>query len=169
MKRPRTITIVLYGVAAWLPACHSMQRDAGRSARSAFQSASQETAVNNAIIAQHTLFPYHFVANGSALDELGLYDLAVLTAHFIKYPGELNVRRGDATPELYSDRVNVVIELLSAGGVDTNRVATRDAPAGGDGRPAEQVLAIMEADRELRAAPAPTARRGGVGVTGAGS
>ena len=54
--------------------------------------------VENAIITQHTLYPYHFVTDGEELNELGQRDLMVLARHFKEHPGVLNIRQGDGTP-----------------------------------------------------------------------
>ncbi len=42
--------------------------------------------VENAIIAQHTLYPYHFVADGETLNDLGQRDFAVLARHYAEHP-----------------------------------------------------------------------------------
>ncbi len=50
--------------------------------------------VENAIVTQHTLYPYHFVTDGAGLNDLGQRDLMVLARHYKEQPGALNVRRG---------------------------------------------------------------------------
>lgn len=99
--------------------------------------------VDNAIIAQHTLSPYHFVAGGEELNELGLRDLSVLARHFTKHEGTLNVRRGETPPDLYEARVTYVMEELKKAGVDTGRMAIADGMPGGAGMPSERVVTIM--------------------------
>ncbi|MHC4271590.1 MAG: hypothetical protein ACYST2_04680, partial [Planctomycetota bacterium] len=42
-----------------------------------------DMAIENAIITQHTLYPYHFVQNGQELNELGFRDFGVLAGYFI--------------------------------------------------------------------------------------
>jgi hypothetical protein len=71
-----------------------------------------DTQIENAIISQHTLYPYHFVQNGAELNELGQRDLAVLAGHFMKYPGRLNIRRQNIPVQLYEARVNLVHKHL---------------------------------------------------------
>lgn len=102
------------------------------------------TAIENAIISQHTLFPYHFVQNSAELNELGQRDLAVLAGHFMKQPGILNIRRLDATPELYEARVNAVRERLQQAGINVERMSISDGMPGGSGMASERVLTILE-------------------------
>lgn len=100
--------------------------------------------VDNAVVAQHTLYPYHFVANGEELNELGQRDLSVLARHFAKHEGTLNVRRGETAPELYEARLTHVIEELKKAGVDTGRMVIADGMPGGDGMASERVVNILE-------------------------
>ncbi len=103
----------------------------------------RDAAIVNAVVAQHTLFPYHFVANGDQLNELGARDLAVLAAHFRAQPGALSVRRGAAPEELYAARVQTVRKMLADAGVDAARLTLHDAPAGGSGMSSERVVQIL--------------------------
>jgi len=103
-----------------------------------------DIAMQNAIISQHTLFPYHFVKNGSELNELGQRDLAVLTKHFMQYAGNLNVRRHNTPAELYEARVNVVRERMRKAGIDIERISISDDMPGGSGMASERILIILE-------------------------
>ena len=103
--------------------------------------------VQNAIISQHTLFPYHFVKNGVELNELGSRDLNVLAEHFLKYPGELNVRRGDISEDLYKARINFVIGKLRVAGVRSDQLSVSDGMPGGTGKLSEEILIIIEENR----------------------
>lgn len=103
-----------------------------------------DTAIENAIISQHTLFPYHFVQNGAELNELGQRDLAVLAGHFMKHPGILNIRRQDISAELYEARINTVRERLRQAGIDVERMSISDGMPGGSGMTSERVLTILE-------------------------
>jgi hypothetical protein len=104
----------------------------------------RNASLNNAIIAQHTLYPYHF-ANGSAqLNDLGQRDLNVLANHFRDTPGDLNVRRGDATETLYEARVKSVLDRLTVAGVAGGSVAVRDGLPGGEGIASERVIVILK-------------------------
>ncbi len=113
----------------------------------------QNTTINNAIIAQHTLFPYHFTPNGETLNELGLRDLAVLASHYRRYPGKLNIRRGNTDPAIYVARVRHALASLGDAGVDTNRIATYDGLPGGEGMTSEQVLIIRQRETEQASIP----------------
>ncbi|MHC4743967.1 MAG: hypothetical protein ACYS8Z_18775 [Planctomycetota bacterium] len=103
-----------------------------------------DMAMQNAIISQHTLYPYHFVNNGTELNELGKRDLSVLAWHFRENPGGLNVRRGGASEELYNGRIEKVGALLSDEGVDPERIGITDGLPGGPGMTSEKVLTILE-------------------------
>ncbi len=101
-------------------------------------------SVENAIIAQRTLYPYHFVADGEQLNELGQRDFAVLARHFKEHPGVLNIRQGQASPELYEARIAQILSGLNQAGVETDRMSISDAMPGGSGMPSEQVITILE-------------------------
>jgi len=103
-----------------------------------------DTAIENAIVSQHTLFPYHFIQNGAELNELGQRDIAVLAGHFMKHPGSLNIRRHDTAAELYEARVNTVRERLRQAGINVERMSISDGMPGGSGMASEKVLTILE-------------------------
>ena len=110
--------------------------------------------VENAILAQHTLYPYHFVADGDALNELGQRDFAVLARHFAEYPGLLNVRPGDGvSAELYQARVAYVTSRLKEAGVKPGRVSVSDGMPGGPGLRAEKVVTILQKGTDLSEKP----------------
>lgn len=101
-------------------------------------------AMENAIISQHTLFPYHFVKNSAELNELGQRDLAVLTGHFIKHSGHLNIRQHNIPEDLYEARVNLVHDILQEAGIDVERMSISDSMPGGSNMASERVLVILE-------------------------
>ena len=103
-----------------------------------------DTALENAIISQHTLFPYHFVKNGAELNELGQRDLSVLTKYFMKHPGKLNIRRNDCSMDLYRGRVKFVLDKLEKAGIDGEQIRISDGMPGGSGMPSERVLIILQ-------------------------
>ncbi len=107
-----------------------------------------DIAIQNAIVSQHTLFPYHFVKNGAELNELGQRDIAALTSHFIKHPGHLNIRRHNITADLYEARVNMVHERLHEAGIEMERISISDDMPGGSGIASERVLIILEQESE---------------------
>ena len=101
-------------------------------------------SLQRAIVAQSTLFPYHFVADSAELNALGQRDLAVLAKHFHDHSGTLAVRRGDASAALEDARVKAVLAALEAGGVAKGQVSVRDGLPGGDGLAAARVLEILK-------------------------
>lgn len=103
-----------------------------------------DIAIQNAIVSQHTLFPYHFVTNGAELNELGQRDLAALTSHFIKHSGHLNIRRHKTAAALYEARVNTVHGRLLEAGINMERISISDDMPGGTGITSERVLNILE-------------------------
>jgi hypothetical protein len=114
-----------------------------------------DIAIQNAIVSQHTLFPYHFVTNGSELNELGQRDLAALTSHFIKHTGHLNIRRHDTSAALYEARINMVRERLVEAGIGMERISISDSMPGGSGITSERLLIILE-QAPIRAATGTT-------------
>ena len=110
-------------------------------------------AIENAIIRQHTMYPYLFVPGGAELNELGRHDLHVLARHFRGTPGVLGVRRGDADEALYAARVSAVRAVLVEHGVDPHQVVISDADAGGDALDSQTVLRILEPRSETAPDP----------------
>lgn len=98
-----------------------------------------DIGLENAIVTQHTLYPYHFIQNSDQLNDLGQRDLAVLAKHFRKYPGPLSIRRGDTSAELYDARVAQAMEKLRQAGVRTDLVQVSDGMPGGTGMASEHV------------------------------
>ena len=109
-----------------------------------------DIAMQNAIISQHTLFPYHFVENGKELNKLGQRDLSILAKHFENNPGRLNVRRNITSSDLYQARVNLVLERLKEAGIDTGRISVLDDMPGGSGMPSERILNILDSTGSAR-------------------
>jgi len=105
-------------------------------------------AMQDAILAQHTLYPYHYVRNGAQLNELGRRDLAVLAGHFKENPGPLNIRRDNVSPDLYNDRVQFVINELQKAGVDAGRIKIADGMPGGSGISSERIVTILSAGED---------------------
>jgi hypothetical protein len=103
-----------------------------------------DTAIQNAILRQQTLFPYHFVTGGAAMNELGRHDLEILAAHYRQNPGSLSIRQGQASKPLYDARVASVVEFLRDAGLPAGRVTVTNTPAGGEGMPSATVLTIAQ-------------------------
>lgn len=105
-------------------------------------------ALHRALIVQSTLFPYHFETGAASLNELGERDLAVLAEHLRLHPGGLSVRRGGASDDLYSARVEAVVAALVKDGVSRDMVAVSDGYPGGPGISANRLVVILEPKEE---------------------
>lgn len=103
-----------------------------------------DLAIQNAIIAQHTLFPYHFVNNSAQLNALGERDLAVLAAHFRQNPGKIVLVQGQTEPLLYQSRAQTVYEKLLQAGIPNEKIQIGSGFAGGEGIPSTAVIEILE-------------------------
>ena len=108
--------------------------------------------VDNAILTQHSLYPYHFLPDSPCLNDLGSRDLSLLVSHFKSCSGNLNVNRGDASEELYNARLKTVAQRLSLAGVDSSRVKIGEGLPGGDGITTDRVVANKEKEKEVRQA-----------------
>jgi len=108
-----------------------------------------DIALENAIISQHTLYPYHFVKNGAELNELGKRDLAVLIRHFVKQTGHLNIRKYNIPVELYGARVESVHKRLQEAGINMDQISISDDMPGGSGIASESILIILAEEDEL--------------------
>jgi hypothetical protein len=96
--------------------------------------------VENAIVTQRTLYPYHFVTGGAGLNDLGQRDLLVLARHFKEQPGALNIRQGEVDATLYRARVTQVQNRLKEAGVDLRRMTFEDGMPGGPGMRSESIV-----------------------------
>ena len=103
----------------------------------------RDLAIENAILREHTIYPYQFVENSVELNELGQRDLQILAAHYRQNPGNLNVRRGDLPQEFYRARVKTVIDTLVKADVDADRLRISDDLPGGDGMLSEWMVIIV--------------------------
>ena len=93
----------------------------------------RDAAIENAIIREHTIYPYQFNENSAELNELGQRDMRILADYFKENPGDLNVRKASTAHDLYDNRVKKVIAVLTDAGVDMDRVEISDGLPGGDG------------------------------------
>jgi hypothetical protein len=103
--------------------------------------------IQNAVIAQHTLYPYHFVNNSPLLNSLGERDLAVLIQHFQENPGQLTVQQGKTDAILYQSRAQTVYEKLLAGGISDSKIKIVSGMPGGDGMQSNAVIEILETEK----------------------
>ena len=102
-----------------------------------------DIALENAIITQHTLFPYHFVKDSAELNELGQHDLAILARHFKEHSGHLNIRQNNIPADLYEARINFVTDKLTKAGIKTEQISISDGMPGGSGMASERILTIL--------------------------
>jgi hypothetical protein len=109
-----------------------------------------DTAINNAIITQHTIFPYHFITGSADLNELGQRELAVLCDHYRIYGGPLNVRQGDAADALFQQRLSRVREVLASSGIKSTQVPVADAQPGGPGIYSARAVEILKAKDDTK-------------------
>ena len=109
-----------------------------------------DTAMENAIIVQHSLYPYHFVNNSEQLNELGRRDLSILAKHFKEYPGELDINRDGISESLYKARLVYVAGQLKKDGIDISKLTISDGLPGGSGMTSGDVLQINQADQKAR-------------------
>ena len=102
-----------------------------------------DLAIQNAIITQSTLYPYHFVNNSAQLNTLGRRDLGVLIQHFTVNPGKLSIQQGNVSNELYQERRQIIYEALINSGIpDYNITISKDMP-GGSGMSSNEVIEIL--------------------------
>lgn len=114
----------------------------------------RESAVNRAIVMQHTIYPYHFESQGAALNALGVRDLEVLAGHYKEDPGQLNIPQGDVSDRLYSARVASVVTALAKDGVQKDRITiSSTALPGGTGMSSERVLLIYRTEAADQSGP----------------
>jgi hypothetical protein len=109
-----------------------------------FVTTAREAGVRQAIIAEHTLYGYHFVPDSARLNDLGYHDLCILSEHFAEFPGELCVRQGSAPEDLYRQRMETVQTELVRAGVAADRMTLTSGLPGGPGLAGNRVLFIME-------------------------
>lgn len=115
-------------------------------------------SLERAIVAQSALYPCHFEYGGAELNELGRRDFAVLADHLRTHAGSLNIRRGDASAELYKARVDAVLAALQAAGVPKEQISVRDGLPVGAGLASVRVVEILSHPLSLSG--------GGVSTTG---
>jgi len=137
-------TLAVCLLCSVLVGCEKSVREPEKSIDAELVKTLNNIAVENAIITQHTIYPYHFVTDGEELNELGQRDLAVLAGHFAENAGTLNVRRGQTPAALYEARVARVTESLKQAGVDTARLSVSDEMPGGTGMSSERVVTILK-------------------------
>jgi hypothetical protein len=107
--------------------------------------------IENAIITQHTLYPYHFIKDAATLNDLGQRDLGVLAGHFKEHPGTLRIQGEGIDKGLYEARVAHVLGRLKDAGVETGRMTLSEGMPGGPGMSSERVVTILRREEVGRA------------------
>jgi hypothetical protein len=115
-----------------------------------------DESVENAVIAQRTIYPYHFARDSAELTPVGERDMRILGAHFAHSPGSLSVRRGAEGSDLYQARLRSVGDALTRAGVDPNAIRIADDMPGGEGVNSERAVAILTISNTPAPAGAPT-------------
>ena len=141
---PTTACVLMLAAIGCAPQAQEDEYELRTSLNAAMVSMYAVQAVDQAIIRQHTLFPYHFRAGTAELNGLGHRDIGVLTRYYGDGGGHLNVRRGDASDQLYAARVDAVLEAIARHGIDREQITTSDDLPGGDGLASSHVSVILE-------------------------
>ncbi len=103
----------------------------------------RRASIDRAIVAQRTLYPYHFVTDAAELNDLGRRDLRALAKHYREHTGELALWRGDASETLYEARQTTVEEQLLEMGISAEQLIVGDGVPGGDGISSERLIRIL--------------------------
>ena len=146
MKENKTRMVIVITVSLFVIGCQEEQKRQPADERlmdKALITTYNDVAIQNALIAEHTIYPYHFVQNATELNALGRRDLAVLIRHFAQYGGSLTIQRQDTSEDLYQARVDMVRQALQKEGIDMARITLSDSMPGGPGMPSEKVLDIL--------------------------
>ena len=124
---------------------------------------SRNAAIEQAIISQHTFYPYHFVSGTAHLNSLGRNDLSVLVRHYMHAAGELSLSRGDANDALYQARSQALAAELKSAGIASGRVSVVEGRPGGDGISGARLVKILDAPTgPLGATPSASGTQGSV-------
>jgi hypothetical protein len=122
--------------------------DAHRPINEALVRGYQLEQADNAIITQHTLYPYHFVAHSVELNDLGNREVHVLAKHYRNNPGPVNLNRSDESDGLYEGRIKTVLDTMAKYGVESGRITVKEGLPGGDGLSSNQVVLVVERMRK---------------------
>jgi hypothetical protein len=157
MKLPITLTLALISLSAAGCTRTTVDRDfkprgplseAHEPINRAIIEGYRTQQVDNGIIRQRALYPYHFDQDTAVLNSLGMRAVHVLSHHFKTTSGTLSVRAGDAPDELYQARLEEVRRRMADAGVDLARITIADALPGGDGISSDQIVIINERLKE---------------------
>jgi uncharacterized membrane protein YgcG len=144
----RWLMAILGAMAVSAAGCSDAGMPKDREVNVALVCSYNDIAITNAILVQHTLYPYHFVSDGAVLNELGAHDLKILAEHYRDYPGPLTVRQGDVPQALYEARLTYVRQALVDAGVAAERITVGEGPVGGEGATADRVMTVLDREKK---------------------
>lgn len=99
--------------------------------------------IDQAVIVQHTLYPYHFFEGKDVLNDVGCRDLRLIADYYRESGVPLNVQRGGVSQELYDARVRSVAKFIADCGIADNRIQIVEGRPGGAGMASMWVVKIM--------------------------
>lgn len=155
--------------------------------------AEAEVRVNAAIVQMHfdeqaragaiagrTVYPYHFVPDQARLTPLGADHVQALALALLEVDGpsvRVNVRRGDASTQLYDARISALKDRFAEAGAKPERIVFADGLSGGKGMSGKSIADAERASgRPSRgtastslggAADSGSGRQGSIGSQGA--
>jgi len=112
-----------------------------------FVESQTHASITNGILAQRTMYPYHFDPASARLTDLGRRDLAILADYFRNTSRTLTLVRGDASDELYLARTGMVRDSLKQAGIDLAHVTIADGAPGGAGISGQYIVDTAKSDK----------------------
>ena len=103
-----------------------------------------DQAVEGAVITQRVLYDYHFSTGTDRLTKTGHRDLEILIRHYRGQDWQLNMKPGNAGPDLYKDRIKVVESVLLSSGMSLEMVSIIDGLPGGTGVSSDNARRIRQ-------------------------
>ncbi len=103
-----------------------------------------DQAVEGAVITQRVLYDYHFSTGTDRLTKTGHRDLEILIRHYRGQDWQLNMKPGNAGPDLYKNRIKVVESVLLSSGMSLEMVSIIDGLPGGTGVSSDNARRIRQ-------------------------
>ena len=103
-----------------------------------------DQAVEGAVITQRVLYDYHFSTGTDRLTKTGRRDLEILIRHYRGQGWQLNMKPGNASPDLYKNRIKVVESVLLSSGMSLDTVSIIDGLPGGTGVSSDNARRIRQ-------------------------
>ena len=141
-----------------LSGCIAWQEDSARMRAESQErmNSYMDEAVINGVLAERTLYPYHFYHDTSELTALGKRTLSILASYYENHPGTLNIRQGEAPDSLYEARIAMARSYLEEWGIAIGEIDVTDDYPSGAGMPSERVFEMLVNGEGLRAESATT-------------